>query len=184
MNSNQESKRIVRVWFERSNCRTGYDTFDRFISLWISLNCFYVAELFTKLSTQTPGKKEPGEWQYIAEIARDEGFLGIFNDLQADTAFSNHLDRLGDLVNGSAFITHYPGKIADMRPSRLSEKHAVVFTNPRDFKQFIESSYQVRCNLFHGNKSPSNDADVQLVDEFLELLTMFLQRAYRSKGYL
>jgi hypothetical protein len=52
--------------------------------------------------------------------------------------------------------------IDDMRPSQRNI-HTVTLSDTSDFSQVIQFIYQIRCNLFHGGKSPVNARDKQLV---------------------
>ena len=49
-----------------------------------------------------------------------------------------------------------------------------------DWPHLLHAIYQIRCNLFHGEKAASLDTDVQLVTWALNILQPFLQTA----GYL
>ena len=79
---------------------------------------------------------------------------------------------------------NFEGKIADLRPRSLLENRAQEFTDSYDFKQFIKIIYRVRCNLFHGNKTPLNDGDCQIVENAFKLLNMFLTRLYEEENYI
>lgn len=53
-------------------------------------------------------------------------------------------------------------EIEDMRPGHRGQIKKLINTN--DFNQVIEFIYQIRCNLFHGQKSPQNNKDQTLVE--------------------
>ena len=58
-------------------------------------------------------------------------------------------------------LMQYP-RIEDMRPNHRGEyKDLQDISN---FNQVIDFIYQIRCNLFHGQKSPANDKDSTLVE--------------------
>ena len=78
----------------------------------------------------------------------------------------------------------YPSKILDMRPNRRSEEYAKVFNNKEEFKQFMEIIYQVRCNLFHGNKDPFYYEDKDIVESFFEAFLIFCKEIYSEKNYI
>jgi len=44
--------------------------------------------------------------------------------------------------------------------------------------------YQIRCNLFHGNKSPERDGDVMLVKSIFKSFFMFLTKIYEKEEYI
>lgn len=46
---------------------------------------------------------------------------------------------------------------------------------PLDWCHFLHTAYQVRCNLFHGDKSPSDAADQRIVHSVFLTLVYFLQ---------
>ena len=51
--------------------------------------------------------------------------------------------------------------VADMRPHYRDK--AVSLEDIDDFAQVIRFIYQIRCNLFHGGKSPTEDRDKALI---------------------
>lgn len=55
----------------------------------------------------------------------------------------------------------YDQKVEDMRPNHRGEFKEI--TDVSDFVQVVDFIYQIRCNLFHGQKSPFNDKDKSLV---------------------
>jgi len=65
------------------------------------------------------------------------------------------------------------GEVEDMRPNHRDEYK--YLTNIDDFDQVIEFIYQIRCNLFHGGKSPVNTKDRRLATLSSELLTNWIE---------
>jgi hypothetical protein len=57
----------------------------------------------------------------------------------------------------------------------LSERFVVV-SDVRDAPQVLDAVYQVRCNLFHGKKSPTNLRDAQLVQAAANVVSGLLDR--------
>jgi hypothetical protein len=53
------------------------------------------------------------------------------------------------------------GVVYDMRPKHRGE--FISLTNTDNFSQVVRFIYQIRCNLFHGEKSPVDSNDKQLV---------------------
>lgn len=60
--------------------------------------------------------------------------------------------------------------IEDTRPNHRNE--LICIDDISNFKQIVRFLYQVRCNLFHGHKSPMNRDDNSLVS----LSSMILER--------
>jgi hypothetical protein len=52
--------------------------------------------------------------------------------------------------------------VEDMRPNHRGEYKALNDIN--SLEEVVNFIYQIRCNLFHGSKSPMADRDAQLVD--------------------
>jgi len=181
-NYNWQSREIVRSWFNRAihPPSESYNIFDRFISLWVSFNCYFVAEHYTELSHRY--RNEPSERNYIDFIASAKTYSDIYMNLIINQDFLVDVNKILYLLET---ITHYKGKVANMQPGKADkEQYAKEFTDKNNFSQFMNVVYQVRCNLFHGNKSPHNDADVQLVEVFYKAFSKFCEEIYQQEGYL
>lgn len=72
-----------------------------------------------------------------------------------------------------------------MRPNRIENSdNAREFTDINNFKHFIFVTYQIRCNLFHGNKHDKSEHDELIVSSIFEPLRMLLEKIYRDEDYL
>ena len=181
-NYNEISREIVKSWYTRAITprSESYDYFDKFISLWVSFNCYFVSEHYVELNEKH--KKEPSERQHIDFIAVNPGYNTIYSELLTESKFSTHIDEMLSLLKT---VTQYKGKVADMRPDKMeNEDCAKEFTDKTSFSQFINVVYQVRCNLFHGNKSPYDDGDIRIVEAFFEGFAEFCKAIYQKGGYL
>lgn len=65
------------------------------------------------------------------------------------------------------------GRVEDMRPSHRGEY--VYFNDVENFEQIMRFIYQIRCNLFHGGKSPVNTNDRRLVSLGAKLLAPWIE---------
>ena len=65
------------------------------------------------------------------------------------------------------------GEVEDMRPNHRGEYKRLTDTD--DLKQVVEFIYQIRCNLFHGGKSPVNTHDKRLVTLSSKILYGWLE---------
>ncbi len=182
MNNNYKSKKIVKSWFEKVETSSdSYNDFDRFISLWVSFNCFFVAELYND-AKKLANNRDPSEKNYLEAFYTTDEFKKIYiNLINESISFKENLRKWKHLLER---ITFFKGKIADLRPNHLEEKYAKEFNDINNFKQLIMSAYQLRCNLFHGNKHPEDDSDVQLVSTMFKILLEFLKKLYLDRGYL
>ncbi len=184
-NQNYQSKQIVKTWFERAKKGNKlYNYFDRFISLWVSFNCFFVSE-FYKTAKNDSGAREPSEKDYLRIIYTEKNYKNKYSELlNQNKKFKDELNTFFKYLNGSGYITHFKGKVADMRPNRRTEINAQSFENLNNFKQFILVVYQIRCNLFHGNKNPDANGDIKLVESIFKSFIIFIEEIYRMEGYL
>ena len=67
----------------------------------------------------------------------------------------------------------------DMRPGHYH--NVKKLENINEIEQVIEFVYLVRCNLFHGAKSPGNRDDVELVELSAQVLMPWLKVAYENE---
>ncbi|HEX7633135.1 MAG TPA: hypothetical protein VF401_02285 [Candidatus Saccharimonadales bacterium] len=64
--------------------------------------------------------------------------------------------------------------VDDMRPSKLGVR-TVSLSDTSDFSQVVKFIYQIRCNLFHGSKSPLNARDKHLVNLSGKILERWIE---------
>lgn len=190
LNGNERSIRIVQTWYRRattsSSLEGSYNDFDRFISLWISFNCYFVAECYReveKIPSENNDENGPSEWQYVKYLFNSEKYQKYYSELLIDYNFSQKIDNILDLLLTE---TKFKGRIANMQPGKSNKKDAAAkFTEKENFKQFLTSLYQVRCNLFHGNKDPGDkDSDAPIVKAYYDALMLFCKKIYETEGYL
>jgi len=92
--------------------------------------------------------------------------VGILKDVFADRKFDK-----SDLVSLKTFAP-----IEDMRPNHRGD--FVNLQNIENFEEVIRFIYQIRCNLFHGAKSPANVRDKNLVDLASKFLKKWIECAH------
>lgn len=94
----------------------------------------------------------------------------------------NELKRNWDgIKNGARFESWLNGlvkinTIQDLRPSKSGGVGA-TFSNASDFEQAVRFIYQIRCNLFHGGKSPVDKNDKKLVRWSANILEKWIEWA-------
>ena len=191
---NPTSKRIITSWFERAQIpvkEPKYDYFDRFITLWISFNCYFVSGLHDKacnrISIQNKNETikckrfEPSEADYLKVLIDTPKYKCIYlNLIENSDDFVNKLELFKEFIQRN----DYKGMVADLRSERRKKSHAKKFSNINNFKQFIFVTYQIRCNLFHGNKSPFIGRDTELVKLIFDPFNEFLTEIYKEERYL
>ncbi|MBX4186922.1 MAG: hypothetical protein KW802_01530 [Candidatus Doudnabacteria bacterium] len=69
--------------------------------------------------------------------------------------------------------------IKDMRPNKGGKLTSL--SNVNDIGQVIRFIYQIRCNLFHGGKSPANGKDSDLVFHAGSFLDKWINWAHLKK---
>lgn len=70
---------------------------------------------------------------------------------------------------------YYKQPIIDMRPDKHRKVPITIKGNPHSL---FESIYQVRCNLFHGNKSLNDERDKRLVAQGAEVIIGILNQHF------
>ena len=185
-NDNYNSKKMIASWYRRSLSNNeslcSFDAFDRFIALWISFNGFYVWELYSEAKLKS-GKREPSDYHFIKAIGEKDEYKEIYSTLLEDRSYSHQITGFFDLLNSRTSITHFKGRVADMRYPD-NETKATKFDDIYNFSQFIGIVYRIRCNLFHGNKSIENESDLKLVEGIIEPFQNFVKGVYLATGYL
>lgn len=175
-----EPGKIIESWFYKAN--SNGEPFDNFIALWISFNGFYTSSKRYNQARKLTTQKNIPEYLYLESFCSEKKYQNIYFDLLKNTkSFEDYLNYFLKLLEK----TRFKGKIADLRPDmRNDESAAKPFSNINNFEQFISISYQIRCNLFHGNKSSSDDGDKDIVNAILEPFKQFLEKVYENEGYL
>ena len=144
---------FIREWLKRAERgNEPVDDADRFISLWIAFNGWL--------------KREYGEntndREMIEKAKGNKTLKEIFEKLSdGNKDFKINLRQLMGYI------------VIDMRdPSNEQRERKCT----GDFESFLDTIYQIRCNLFHGRKSFEEDKkDRELVTLALKLLRPFFK---------
>lgn len=151
---------FIREWLKRSErAEVPIDDADRFISLWIAFNAWLKKEY----GKNTTDKK-------MVERAKGNTALKeIFRKLSAsDRDFTTNLSKLMRYI------------VIDMRdPSNEQREKRCT----GDYESFLDTIYQIRCNLFHGSKRVDEDEkDQELVTLALKLLRPLFKEFIENHG--
>lgn len=140
---------IARDWLKRA--QKSEDPYDRFISAYIALNFLY------------GGRIEYPERERMASCL-------------AELCDANNVNISPDVYKA------YTGKpVKDECPTYRFHKSKVQHVHQEswpveegNYESLFKAIYQVRCNLFHGNKSLGDERDRQLVKQGAEVLIAIL----------
>ena len=185
-----DGRQLVQQWFGRAideNANQQGSQFEAFIFLWFSFNGF--ASCVTGIDRDS---------EIIRKVGNCPDLRGKFDNLRnSDGSFSSTVEafaeswpifkvqdlrRLGLLHSGYSertdLVKHYftvPG--ASHEPECFEYHSARGELTPRDWPHALQAIYRVRCNLFHGEKSPSAEIDRRIVHQAFAVLASFMERA-------
>lgn len=154
-----DTKELIFKWYSRSQL----DYFDQYINLFIAYNAWFkkVTDTTNDREAITSLKTRNGIWdQYINNetMLRLRLFMQQIVDVTSKKPLEN-LTRSEDL--------HWDGVVVDIN----------------DWKSLIEFWYRVRCNLFHGSKSPEDAREAAIVKlAYLSLNEFMTEIVNRMKG--
>ncbi|MBU4332492.1 hypothetical protein KKD20_05225 [Patescibacteria group bacterium] len=157
-------RELIRRWFEKS--KEEENSFDGFISLWISFNAFYAAEHLLESERQ--------QLRNIYDEYKDS-FVGLVD---------NHSETFQEFKHYIEIKPVNTGFIQDLRYPVEKEKHKKRYQNLGSLCEYLDCVYQVRCNLFHGGKNLEDGQDQEIVSRAYNSLAVFLERIYGLMGIL
>lgn len=71
-------------------------------------------------------------------------------------------------------------EVKDMRP--VNPDPPITITNIDNFEEIIDVIYRVRCNLFHGGKSSTEQKDIELLQFGFKVIYEILDNILREEG--
>lgn len=146
-------------WFEKGNKEI--DCFSSFIYYWIAFNALY--SIYS--ACQIRNAKIGGERKQICELIStecDSSFESVLSLSEVHT-FEHSIKNLHP-INSRHLDTH-------TEASALSNKRNPPIDRLSNLMLCI---YQARCNLFHGEKVPSNYHDQEIASAASKILKEFL----------
>lgn len=170
-NLHDEGKGLILGWAARAGS-DGIEEFESFIYAWIAFNAWMQCVTDPQISDR----------EQLARLERTERLQNLFSELLSAPSFHEdayHFSALwpifsvtdvGDLVRQhrprgaacSELIAFYSREApnARRRPGcHLKHKDRIQL----DWPHTLEAIYQVRCNLFHGNKSARELEDREII---------------------
>jgi hypothetical protein len=182
-----DGRHLIGQWFDRANQeheRTDGSVFEAFIFLWFSFNGF--ASCITDLDRDAEIIRKVGNCpslreQFLQLRANDPEFDAavlsfgeswpIFKvqDLRRRRLLHSGLTERPQLIQhylGGEAVSHEPCCFLYHR-----DRNEAV---PLDWPHTLQATYRVRCNLFHGEKSPTSEMDQRIVVQAFTVLSRFL----------
>lgn len=147
---NPETRSLISWWKLKAEEQT--DPFIKFFILYMCLDAW-----------MTSGSRSDSDMKKLHWLINNENPLG--------THWLTTPHKSAPL-NGLKLI----GRVEDMRPNHRGEY--VYFTDIENFEQIVRFLYQIRCNLFHGGKSPVNTNDQRLVTLAAKVLTPWIEWSF------
>lgn len=135
----EEIDRHILEWYRLSKGEMvdHADPFFRFVAAWVAFNAFYSSRMFD----------EVGDWNQVRAYAGEPEVIDHHRKLlREDRDYADAVEVLKD-----------KGVYDTVNKWRRSIRDA------RNFTEVASCLYQVRCNLFHGGKTPENTRDRDLV---------------------
>ena len=193
-NLHPEGQRLIRSWFDRSwqSYEGNDDAFEAFIFLWISFNGWAtcITGLFRDASI-------------IDSVANNQVIATEFIRLvRNDREFAENVRELCDMLpifdprrlpnrNWGLFSPDQEGRRRQIQqylqtgtksfnPPCWKDHVDAGGRMPTDWPHVLKAIYQIRCNLFHGQKTAFQELDRRLVDLAFKILHRFVS----DGGYL
>jgi hypothetical protein len=184
-----DARRLIAHWFtlaqEQTNCDPA-DSFEPFICAWIAFNGW--ASCCTDLDQ---------DLQIVEALSRSSELALRFEQSVAESgAFRANAERFRNLwpvfkvqdlrrrripmfqeLDRQTMIAEYFQRGADSFRPQCYRRHLDAGEDiPLDWPHVLSAIYQVRCNLFHGDKAPHSEIDRGLVHSGFQILVQFLGR--------
>lgn len=134
-------RNLIKGWYQRS--RQERDAISKFVFLWF---CFNAA---------------------LAYESAEDSDRDMLDWLEGPGSTASRLRASFNASNAATSL--FPGYVktlmalSPIASSGRRRRRDVTITSLDDFENIVEAIYRVRCNLFHGGKSPHNLRDRKLV---------------------
>lgn len=154
----EEVDRHILEWYRLSKGEAvdQSDPFFRFVASWVAFNAFYSSRMYD----------EVGDWNQVKAYAGEAEVLDFHRErLQSDREYAQAVEVLREKgVYDTSTRAHRQIK------------------DSRNFTQVARCLYQVRCNLFHGGKTPGNVRDRRLVSAAHTITSRLIEGALKIRS--
>lgn len=184
-----DGRQLIKQWLERSVSERRSpigSSFEAFIYLWIAFNgyasCVTEEEQDSKMIQKLGNCQETRDC-FNRAIESDKFFRNSVEEFHAAwPIFKVHKLRRKHLL-GQSHSTRKAQVVAyldacdrtDYRPDCFSYHRELGEPTPADWPHTLHAIYQVRCNLFHGEKSLTAENDRIVVNQALTVLSHFIE---------
>jgi len=144
---------LIIDWFKRSQRQRvrKFTVFDQFISLWFAFN-----------SWGTYLSRKDKDTDMLRWVKRNTTLCHVLEELiERDSEFVAKLQRLSQY------------EVLDMRPGHQRQSKSI--NDIQSLDQVLDVIYQIRCNLFHGQKSMIDPHDRELVELAFHILSKIFE---------
>lgn len=157
---------IASSWLQKAEKE--YDDFDKFVSLWFALNALY-NEFFR--TDERYAIKEFIDQRYNTKVGS-----GRIKQLLSDKSINFFKTRIirdmrGNLNNSFSYRE-------DTRENAQILKSS-EYSSSKHLKELLMILYQVRCNLFHGDKMYDRESDMAVISNAANILMNLLKEYLR-----
>lgn len=188
----KDARNLVLGWTRRAEelASAGENRcFEAFIFCWIAFNGWYSCIIGPRRN----------DGQCIHDLSSSRHLDAEFRALLARSDFSNaaiHFHAMWpvfDMRNKScSHEAHTPrlerakqlreGERGGFRPKQADNPNWLESGFPLNWKNTVQALYQVRCNLFHGDKAATSENDRKIVAAALAVLLPFFRELLREKA--
>lgn len=187
---------LIKWWYDKwKHENENYIT--KFIYLWISFNGFY--EAFENLNND--GEKNNSDREKINMIITN------YNDIFENLHQNENITKFYNFINNREFSLPFPKWIICWPKGIINVKNyytkkinkdtnesdfeyqnnyikyknkiiVILYEDKSDLESFINIIYQIRCNLFHGSKEITSEANYEIMKYSSLALQEFLDKLY------
>lgn len=176
-----EGKTLIFQWFKKGSAEPTYmdeQSFEPFIYTYIAFNgwaaCVTGEDLDRKMINALKSDQELasafGHWlEHDSALRRDaEAFQKLWPIFSA-----KEIRRRGLLSSRSSNRVE---TISCLKQRNVSSQPQIAESYELNLPNTLDALYQVRCNLFHGEKCVSSEADQQIVGAAYRVLSKLMER--------
>lgn len=185
MESWEQERKIGTEWYEYAS-KENDNYFVKFMMYWVAFNWLY--EEYRKDSQDTQNSQETKNTKNTKNTKdcndRPDEKLAIQNFLDGNNNKENlkaleslKIFKKPEFQDAIAVLTKEP--IIDARTGIPKGHYKYEVVNNESILDLIYIIYHIRCNLFHGSKSPSSDRNRDLVIASATILDAFLKKLLR-----
>ena len=148
----QDQRKLIKEWYLQSL----HEQFNPFIKLWIAFNGWY--------KSKYPNKNDR---KAIDLCKNDSDLFTFYQRSFSDKQFCDYLDKLVFELDKKPLENLTRPRDRKLSLNKLEDENGNVSfldNGSEAFNNYLDIIYQVRCNLFHCEKSPASMRDKLIVE--------------------